>query len=108
MMRAGSAPADPRAQGLSSGASFLFHTHAQIAGYEGTLQQYPNPTSGSLTLRFANDGPHQLELCDAQGRVLRSEKMFGVQGQFDLQALPTGLYVVREVGMGAGVRVVRE
>lgn len=69
---------------------------------------YPNPTSAHLTLRFANDGPHQLELCDAQGRVLRTERMFGKQGQIDLQGLPTGLYVVREVGSGAGVRVVRE
>lgn len=108
MMRAVCGAAHPRAQEPSSAANFLFHTHAQIAGYEGTLPQNPDPTSGSLTLRFANDGPHQLELCDAQGRVLRSERMFGVQGQFDLQALPTGLYVVREVGSGAGVRVVRE
>jgi len=72
------------------------------------LQQNPNPTRAHLTLRFANAGPHHLELCDAQGRVLRSERIFGTQGQLDPQALPTGLYVVREVGSGAGVRVVRE
>ena len=59
-------------------------------------------------VRFANAGPHQLEVCDAQGRLLRSERMFGTQGLLDLQALPTGLYVVREVGSGVGVRVVRE
>lgn len=31
----------------------------------------------------------------------------GTQTMLDLQALPAGLYVVREVGRGAGVRVVR-
>lgn len=107
-MRAGSAPADPRAQGLSSGATCSWNTYAQLTRYEATLQEYPNPASAHLTLRFANDGPHQFELCDAQGRLLRSERIFGTQGQLDLQALPMGVYVVREVGMGAGVRVVRE
>ena len=69
---------------------------------------FPNPTDQHITLHFANDGPHALELCDAQGRLLRSERVQGSTAQLDLHALPTGLYVVREVGMGAGVRVIRE
>lgn len=69
---------------------------------------FPNPTDQHLALRFANDGPHALELCDAQGRLLRSETVQGSTAQLDLHALPAGLYVVREVGMGAGVRVIRE
>lgn len=69
---------------------------------------FPNPTDQHITLRFANDGPHALELCDAQGRLLRSETVQGNTAQLDLHALPAGLYVVREVGMGAGVRVIRE
>ena len=69
---------------------------------------FPNPTSQHITLRFATDGLHPLELCDAQGRLLRSLTVRGTQALLDLQALPTGLYVVREVGMGAGERVVRE
>jgi len=40
--------------------------------------------------------------------LLRSERVQGFTAQLDLHALPAGLYVVREVGMGAGVRVIRE
>lgn len=73
-----------------------------------TFSLYPNPTSADLTVRFATDGLHHLELCDAQGRVLSTLTTQGTETVLDLQALPAGLYVVREVGRGAGVRVVRE
>ena len=69
---------------------------------------FPNPTDHHITVRFANDGAHALELCDAQGRLLRSERVQGPTAQLDLQALPAGLYLVREAGMAAGVHVVRE
>ncbi len=66
------------------------------------LPVFPNPTDQHLTLRFANDGPHALELCDAQGRSLRSETVQGSTAQLDLAALPAGLYVVRKWAPGAG------
>ncbi|MBK8498550.1 MAG: T9SS type A sorting domain-containing protein [Flavobacteriales bacterium] len=69
---------------------------------------FPNPTTGLLTLSFAKDGPHTVLLCDAQGRVLRNERMSGATAMFDLHELPAGLYIVREAGSAPGVRVVRE
>ncbi len=69
---------------------------------------FPNPTEHDITLRFTTDGPHQLLLCDAQGRLLRTAVVQGMQGEVDLHTLPAGLYVLREVGQGTGLRVVRE
>lgn len=69
----------------------------------------PNPTSGELTLRFADAGPHTVLLCDAQGRVLRTERLNGPTAVVQLHALPAGLYFLRDVERGgAAVRVVRE
>ncbi len=70
---------------------------------------YPNPSSGQLTLSFASDGVHAMLLCDAHGRMLRSERVIGSTSTLDVQELPAGLYIVREVGSGrAGVGVVVE
>lgn len=69
---------------------------------------FPNPTSAMVTLSFANDGQRTVLLCDAQGRVLRSERVSGSTTRLDMQALPVGLYILREEGSARGVRVVRE
>ena len=69
---------------------------------------YPIPTTGRLTLSFAADGPHTVLLCDAQGRVLRSERLSGTIAILDMQELPAGLYILRGSGSVGGVRVVRE
>ena len=69
---------------------------------------FPNPTTGQLTLSFAEDGWHTILLGDAQGRVLRSERLSGASPTVDLQNLSAGLYILREAGSGQGVRVVRE
>lgn len=69
---------------------------------------FPNPTNGQMSLSFATDGPHTVLLCDAQGRVLRSERVSGSRGALTLENLPGGLYLLREVGSAGAVRVVRE
>lgn len=74
----------------------------------GTFAVFPNPTTGQLTLSFAAHGPHNLLLCDAQGRVLRSERLSGTTATLDLHDLPAGLYILREAGSTRAVRVVRE
>ena len=69
---------------------------------------FPNPTAGLLTLSFASDGAHSVLLCNARGRVVRSERMSGSHGALWMEDLPAGLYILREVGSPHGVRVVRE
>ncbi|MBK8226771.1 MAG: T9SS type A sorting domain-containing protein [Flavobacteriales bacterium] len=68
----------------------------------------PNPTNGQITLSFATSGAHALLLCDAQGRLLRSELKSGPSAMLDLHELPAGLYLLREAGGAAAVRVVKE
>lgn len=78
---------------------------------EGIIDAFtvmPNPSSGQLTIAFSDVGPHDLLLCDAQGRLLRRERRMGSTAVLDLQDLPAGLYVLREEGSTRGVRVVRE
>lgn len=69
---------------------------------------FPNPTGGAITLSFATDGAHALLLCDAQGRVLRTERVNGARATLTLEDLPRGLYLLREAGSAGAVRVVRE
>jgi Secretion system C-terminal sorting domain len=69
---------------------------------------FPNPTGGAITLSFATDGAHVLLFCDAQGRVLRSERVSGASATLSLEDLPRGLYLLREAGSENAVRVVME
>ena len=69
---------------------------------------FPNPTTGSVTLSFADAAPRTILLCDARGRVLRSERLSGASAVVYLHGLPAGLYILREAGGGNAVRVVRE
>jgi photosystem II stability/assembly factor-like uncharacterized protein len=67
---------------------------------------WPNPSSGLLTLSFADAAVRSILLCDAQGRSLRQLHSPGSQLVVDLRDLPAGLYVLR--GNHWAVRVVRE
>ncbi|MFZ1692896.1 MAG: T9SS type A sorting domain-containing protein [Flavobacteriales bacterium] len=69
---------------------------------------HPNPSSDNCTLTFSDARTRTLELCDAQGRVLRNERAKGIQHNMQLHALPSGLYLVRGVEEGWAVRVVRD
>ncbi len=69
---------------------------------------FPNPTNGQLTVTFTTNGTHTVQLCDAQGRVLRSERVSGSSATLDVRELPVGLYFLREVGGARAVRVVRD
>lgn len=65
-----------------------------------TATIFPNPTSGSFTVRVQQptEQPVQLELLDMQGRVLRRETISGRAAQaYTVQPghLPAGLYLLR-------------
>lgn len=65
-----------------------------------TATVFPNPTSGSFTVRVQQptEQPVKLELLDMQGRVLRQETLSGQAAkQYMVRPgqLPAGLYIVR-------------
>lgn len=68
----------------------------------------PNPTSGMVTLSFAESRARIVELCDAQGRMLAQERVSGLTHALDLRAMPSGIYLIREAGGDWFARVVRE
>jgi hypothetical protein len=65
------------------------------------LDLFPNPATSSSTMVFSssNGGSHTLEVLDANGRVVRQDQLMVQPGIYrqdlDLQALPSGLYMVR-------------
>ncbi len=77
------------------------------------LHVMPNPTSGPITITFPSVNPgrdrsRDIVLCDAQGRVMWSERVRGASVTRSIEELPAGLYILREVGSIHAVRVVRE
>jgi len=68
----------------------------------------PNPTTGLVALTFGDARIRNILVCDAQGRVVRQSRSSGAQVVVDLQAQPTGLYLLRGMQEAWTVRVVRE
>jgi PKD repeat protein len=65
----------------------------------GTIDVYPNPTSGLLNISFENmqdvDG-YDVEMFDALGRMVSSIKVSGAADySMDISSYPEGLYIVR-------------
>ncbi len=65
----------------------------------GTIDVYPNPTSGLLNISFENmqdvDG-YDVEMYDALGRMVSSIKVSGAADySMDISSYPEGLYIVR-------------
>jgi threonine aldolase len=54
---------------------------------------FPNPTSGTFWLDWPEDGPWQLRLLDAQGRIHHHQLLPG-SGRYPLQAPAPGMYWV--------------
>lgn len=73
---------------------------------------YPNPTRDQLTIRMADPSAklQQVEVIDLTGKQLLQEAFNGAEGTVQLNALPTGIYILR-IQSNEGVeihRVVRE
>ncbi len=65
----------------------------------GTIDVYPNPTSGLLNISFENmqdvDG-YDVEMYDALGRMVSSIRVSGAADySMDISSYPEGLYIVR-------------
>jgi hypothetical protein len=82
----------------------------------GTLNMYPNPTSGSCTIELpaTREGVYTIEVIDVLGKVVRTQpadsRMNGGKAEADLSGLASGIYTVRVMGENVvyTARVVRE
>ena len=60
---------------------------------------YPNPARGQATYSFDATGAYQLQVLDARGAVVLSERIQGLrQGTLDLSGLSSGIYTVELKG----------
>jgi lysyl endopeptidase len=70
----------------------------------GGMELYPNPSTGTTTLKLPapSSGPLQLRVFDTTGRLVHGSLLAGgiVQHDMDLRQLPEGLYVVDVNGEG--------
>lgn len=101
---------DTTASGSYENLSYGIFTsvnHTFISGLEGVdsdniynISCYPNPNNGSFKLKFSSIASEQIELSliDINGRVIQRELVnadAGVnQKQFELDGVPSGLYLV--------------
>jgi len=79
------------------------------------LQVFPNPSSGSLTVRTPQDTEGEVVVYDARGRSVRQLEMKGRETEWDGRSadgerVPSGVYLVqlrtgRRVAMAAAVRI---
>ncbi|MEO0558015.1 MAG: T9SS type A sorting domain-containing protein [Bacteroidota bacterium] len=79
------------------------------------LQVFPNPSSGSITVRTPNATEGDLVVYDAQGRSVRQLEVKGRETEWDGRSasgerVPSGVYLVqlrtgRRVAMAAAVRI---
>lgn len=70
----------------------ISESDAQIA-----FDVYPNPTTERINIDFASDitGIINMEIVDAQGRVMNNYKLTGNETSISVDHLPTGNYFVR-------------
>ena len=66
-----------------------------VAG-NATLEVYPNPSSGSITIKTGLQGKQKLVLMDQKGALISS--MDHIAGPFILNGLKPGLYVLKLMG----------
>lgn len=92
--------------GCTSTACYTVEETTALAEWNGVrlLEMYPNPTSGLIHIRLANEtgGRVELSLLDMWGRTVLRETVEGpeIRPQWDLKTLPAGRYwlVVRRDG----------
>lgn len=96
--------ADPDAYAdLASGFRYLkgigfdeteFTVGIEEAQRSGRVRAYPNPGSGLFQLSFTDIGPADLQVVDANGRVVRTGHLAAPQATLDLSGEGPGLYAL--------------
>jgi polyhydroxybutyrate depolymerase len=59
---------------------------------KGSVQVYPNPSNGSVSIRFETSGLRTIELHDPMGRKLTSVRSTGTQHQLEIEG--SGLFLL--------------
>ncbi len=70
-------------------------TGDQVSSSEGSVQVYPNPSEGRLTIRTTEAATVPVKLVNMQGQVLLQTQLAKGQAQLDVSTLPKGLYLVK-------------
>lgn len=100
--------------GLQTGGLYLMNREKDIpagiapaTGKQHSLELYPNPTNGLVTLRMRHDGVShaRLQVMDITGKVIAEEDAWSANGYFhkniDLRSCPDGIYLVSFVENGS-------
>lgn len=69
------------------------------------FELYPNPSADAVTLRLNDDGPAEVAIMDACGRVVRSLRVQGPSAMVAVDDLAPGSYIVR-VSEGGKARTI--
>jgi hypothetical protein len=56
---------------------------------------YPNPTENTLHVSWSGIDVDEIELMDASGRLLKKEKLIGVDHNIDVSSLSNGVYFIK-------------
>jgi hypothetical protein len=80
-------------EGAMSGVKF-YNSIGMEENLESQIGLYPNPTTGLVTLAFAQLEVRTVRLMDAQGRLLGTYEKVEDTLTLDLSDRPSGMYVV--------------
>lgn len=58
------------------------------------IHVYPNPGNGIYFLSFLSEGEKQIEIFDAVGRLIQSQKVNGLETTVDLTPFENGIYLI--------------
>lgn len=75
-----------------------------------TVNVYPNPTTGSITIEFEKAVDNELiQVIDAYGKKIKEIKLSGLQKELDLSDLTQGIYYLNFASsIGSSVKIIKE
>ncbi|MBL7951715.1 MAG: zinc-dependent metalloprotease [Flavobacteriales bacterium] len=62
---------------------------------QSSIQLYPNPASSLVTVELPSSGVAQIQLLDAQGRLIQAQQNSGQRALLDVSDVAAGTYMVR-------------
>jgi hypothetical protein len=73
--------------------------NTSVAEYESSIQVFPNPTTGSVTVVLSRP-IGEIEIYNLQGKLLRRQEIAEQQTQLDLSPFANGVYLIRIAQQG--------
>lgn len=62
---------------------------------QSSLQVFPNPSNGMLTIKHANEGIQRIELIDLSGKTVLQQSVSGNEIRVEISSLKKGLYLLK-------------